>query len=244
MKTTIPCKAALALALVLFAGCTTRSISNSGYGADRASYGWSTVGGYRGELSELDVLGVSSDSSISERDISTALATAEPPRLERNSKVLLVQSGADFPDEPMVTALSQRFRVLPFSGHPSAKPEINSAYSKTLRLAAARGGYDKIICYWGVLESAQENQVTKAVSWVPLAGYFVPDQKQSMRIRLKAAIVDVASGRWTFVMPAPATSSDFSSIVSRRNVDQSLVAELQEAGYRNLVRELVEKHTG
>ena len=240
----IPCTAALALAVVLLAGCATRSISNSGYDSDRYRYGWAASGGYNGELSELDVLGVSPDATISEGDIRAALADAKPPQLERNSKVLLVQSGAEFPDEPMMTALNQRFQVLPFSGRPTWKPESHAAYSKTLRLAAARGGYDKIICYWGILESAQENQATKIVSWVPLVGYLVPDQKQSMRIRLKAAIIDVSSGRWTFVMPAPATSSDFSSIVTRRNTDQSLVAELKEAGYRSLVRELVEKHTG
>ncbi|MCX6955432.1 MAG: aminopeptidase, partial [Verrucomicrobia bacterium] len=100
-------------------------------------------------------------------------------------------------------------------------------------------GYDKIVCYWGVLESEHQDKVTKAVSWVPLAGYLVPDQRDSMRIRLKAVVMDVASGQWTFVSPPPILSSSFSSVVSRRNTDQDLVRTLKEAGYRGLASALI-----
>src|SRR5205085_3265411 len=67
MKLMTPCKAALALALVLCAGCNTRSISNSSYEAT-SRYG-RYVGGYRGELSELDVVGVTPDAAITDADI-------------------------------------------------------------------------------------------------------------------------------------------------------------------------------
>jgi hypothetical protein len=227
--------------MMLVAGCSTRSISNSGYHG-RASHSSGGMG-YRGELSEFDVVGVTPDNTIAEDDIQAALRNHQRPRLERNSRILLVQSGAEFPDDAMVSALNQRFRVLPFSGKPPVKTEQGQTYSKSLRLAAAQGGYDKIICYWGVLESEQRKQVTKAVSWVPIVGHFVPDEKENMRIRLKAVIVDVASGRWTFVVPPSAMSSDFSSSLSRESTDQGLVAKLKHAGYQNLAHVLLEDHT-
>ena len=221
--------------VLFFAGCETRSISNSGFDHRRDA---GRIGGYSGELSELQVLGVAADKSITEADIQAALQSGNRARLTRTSKILLIQSGADFPDAPMFDAMSDRFSVAPFSGRPPVDKDVEASYSKSLRLAAARGGYDKIVCYWGVLESEKKDQVTRAVSWVPIVGYAVPDQRENMRIRLKAAIVDVASGRWSLVTPPTAASSDISSIYSRRSTDQSLVAALKETGYRNLAHTL------
>src|SRR3954468_19669694 len=172
--------AALALALALLAGCTSRSISNSGY--DQSHYA-QQMGGYSGELSELDVVGVTDEAPAIDAAIQAALHDTTRPQLASDSRVLLIQSGADLPDASMVAALTPHFRVLPFSGQPGLKPFDGRNYAKTLRLVAARGGYDKIVCYWGVLESEQKSQATKAVSWVPIAGYFIPDSKQQMRIR-------------------------------------------------------------
>jgi hypothetical protein len=228
--------AAFALATLLIAGCETRSISNSSY--DHA-YRARQMTEYRGELSELDVVGLDANAPRSDEAIQAALQDTARPQLAANSRVLLIQSGADLPDEPMVTALTRRVEVLPFSGRPGARPFENHDYARTLRLAAARGGYDKIVCYWGVLESQQHSQITKAISWVPIAGYFVPDSKEQMRIRLKAVIVDVASGRWTFVTPRPSTDADYDSIVTRRETDQGLVARLKAKGYEDLVAALL-----
>lgn len=229
--------AACALAVVLLcAGCTTRSISNSGYEQSSRAQ---AAAGYRGELSELDVVGITEGTPATDAAIQAALQDSLRPTLSPRSRIFLIQSGAELPDEPMVTALARHFDVLPFSGRPGARPFDNANFARTLRLTAARGGYDKIVCYWGVLESEQKSQVTRAVSWVPVAGYFIPDAKEEMRIRLKAAIVDVATGRWTFVTPAPVASSDYSSIVSRRKTDQGLVAQLKETGYRELVSALL-----
>jgi hypothetical protein len=236
MKLMLPRLALLSLALALFAGCTTRSISNSSYDAARGRPDTH----YRGELSDLDVVGVAIEAKVEEQDIRKALAEAVPVRLAPTSRVMLIQSGAEFPDDPMVAGLRARFDVQPFSGVPTGQNVDSPTYSKSLRLAAARGGYDKIVCYWGVLESEEVNKATKVISWVPLAGFLIPDERQSMRIRLRAVIVDVASGRWTYVSPASVASSGLSSIVSRRNTDQSLVAELKEAGYKNLVQALAE----
>lgn len=114
---------------------------------------------------------------------------------------------------------------------------------RTLRLVAAKGGYDKIVCYWGVLESERKDKATRTVSWVPIVGYMIPDQRENMRIKLKAAIVDVATGRWTFVNPPSAASSQLSTFISRQETDQDLVAKLKADGYQTLARTLVEQHT-
>ena len=58
-----------------------------------------------------------------------------------------------------------------------------------------------MIVYWGILETGREDHGTKTISWVPVIGRIIPDEKQKMRIRLKAAVIDVASGAWEFVIP-------------------------------------------
>jgi hypothetical protein len=242
MKSLLPGRALLALAVFAVAGCETRSISNSDFDHNQR-YGAPPLGGYAGELSELDVLGVRADAAISDADIQAALRQRTEPKLSHASKVLLIQSGADFPDAPMLDALRQRFTVAAFSGKPATKPGEGAGYAKALRLAAARGGYDHIVCYWGVLESARKNKITSAVSWVPIVGFMIPDEREDMRIRLKAAIIDVASGNWTLVNPVPASTSSLSTVLSRRTTDQELVAKLKEVGYQNLVAAL-EEHTG
>lgn len=234
-------RCALISALLLLAGCATRSISNSGFrDSGRRS---SALGGYTGELSELDVIGVAADANVTEADIQAAVRGPAGTKLTRASKVLLIQSGADFPDAPMLEAMRAQFSVASFSGRPQPKTDTGASFSKTLRLVAARGGYDKIVCYWGVLESAREDKITSTISWVPIVGYVIPDEREHMRINLKAAIVDVATGRWTFVNPPPASSSKLTTVLSREEKDQQLVANLKTDGYRQLARTLMESHT-
>src|ERR1035441_5747122 len=134
-------------------------------------------------------------------------------KLRPGSSILLIQSGALFPDGPMVTALSKHFSVVPFSGVPALRKTTaggaqtespdSESYSKSLRLTAARGGIDLVLCYWGMLESESECLPTKTVSWVPLVHWVVPDEKQHMRIRLKVALFDVRSDNWSVFSPQP-----------------------------------------
>lgn len=233
-------RGALVSALLLCAGCATRSISNSGFKDNHRRS--AEVGGYTGELSELDVIGVPSDVAVTEADIQAALQGPRGTALSRGSRVLLVQSGADHPDAAMLEAMRGRYAVASFSGRPS-KVEVGAAFSRKLRLVAANGGYDKIVCYWGVLESERKDQVTRTISWVPLIGYVIPDERENMRINLKAAIVDVATGRWTFVNPPPTSSSRFSTMLTREETDQHLVHKLKAEGYATLARTLAEEHT-
>ena len=135
-------------ACALLAGCarSVHSISNSGYREESSYRGCPPSGQsdpafeYRGELSEFDVLGITRGEFTSEAEIKRALDNSKGVKLRRDSSVLLIQSGALFPDAPMATELSKHFRVVPFSGLPpirktsggfqidSLDPEIGRAH--------------------------------------------------------------------------------------------------------------------
>lgn len=230
MKSTIP----LLLVALLLAGCETRSISDSGY-----RNGWGSGAGsplYKGELTELDILGAAPRQEATEANITKALEAATAPSLRRGDKVILIQSGAPVPDNAMIEEASKYFAVAPFSGNP---PGDKEGMSESLRLRAAQGGYRYIVCYWGVLESAQLDREGKSLSWVPVVGYFVPDQKQRMRIRLKALVLDVATGGWRMLTPEVYSDESYNSGFTRETRDQQLVTTLKERGYKSLVTALL-----
>ncbi|MDQ1812468.1 hypothetical protein [Massilia scottii] len=227
-------------ALLLMSGCATRSISDSGYPDKSNGYGRPAGVQYRGELTEFNVLGIQPTAVVTEEAIREALDKRERMTLAKNSPVMLVQSGALIPDEAMVTAFSQYYRPIVFSGVPE-EGQGKTNYAGHLRLAAARSGSEKLMVYWGILESGRENMSTKVVSWVPILGALVPDENQHMRIRLKVALVDVRTGQWEMFSPEPFKDVDFSSRGSRATVDQAQVAMLKEKAYRAAVTQLFYK---
>lgn len=247
----------VALTGALAAGChSTRSISDSGFRDESrgrvhhfASRPSKDDGfNYRGELSEFDVLGIYPDAPASEEEIQRTLQAAQRVRVAPGSSVLLIQSGAMFPDGPMAGELGKHFNVVPFSGVPGrvelrpneyATPAVGGGYARSLRLAAARGGASAIICYWGVLESARQNLETKTISWVPVVGWFVPDERQHMRIKLKVAVIDVASGHWALVSPPPFDDSRINTSPRRGSADQKQVEALKTQAYAAAAKELV-----
>jgi len=225
---------------LLAAGCQTRSISDSGYqpasgGNHRAQRVQPTR--YIGELNELDVLGIERNPKITEDQIAQALDSAGQIKLRKGSKVLLVQSGAQFPDEPMIAGLNQSLTVTPFSGLPNEFER--EAYHKALRFAAARGGCETIVCYWGVLECGRQSLDTKAVSWVPIVGSLLPDEHQHMRIRLKVAIVDVRTGNWAMFSPEPFEDKAVSARLGRERSDQAQVNKLKHRAYATAAHDLL-----
>jgi hypothetical protein len=243
------------ISCVLLLGCNSmvRSISNPGFAGkpDQATQlrqpRLDPAFQYRGELSEFDVLGITPGAIASENEIRRALDNAKRVKLHSDSSVLLIQSGAAFPDGGMVTELSKNFQVVPFSGIPSAKVEPTQidglrteSYSRQLRLAAAKGGNDTIICYWGILESETEKLATKTVSWMPVVNWVLPDARQHMRIRLKVALIDVRTGNWSVFSPKPFEESNISRSPRRAAVDQIQVERLKSEAYtasaKNLVR--------
>jgi hypothetical protein len=145
-----------------------------------------------------------------------------------------------FPDDPMQRALGTCFSATPFSGIVDKKSDLN--YNRAFRMAAAQGGFDYVLCYWGVLESADRKLATKTVSWVPIVGRLVPDQTQQIRIRLKLLAIETKTGRWLMVAPDPLDGDAISAKLTREQSDQGLVAILKERGYAALVEELAAKH--
>jgi len=229
------------VALLFLAGCSSpRSISDSGYASDASIRYRQRTNAFKGELSEIEVLGIERNPKITEQDIAAALDSASGVKIRKGGNVLLVQSGATYPDEPMIAGLSQSLIVTPFDGQPGQFDKEN--YSKALRFAAARGGCETIVCYWGVLESSRQNLDSKFVSWVPVVGSVVPDEHQHMRIRLRIAIVDVRSGHWAMFSPEPFVDSAVSMRLGRERSDQAQVNRLKQNAYAAATRDLLKQY--
>ena len=183
------------LTVLALQGCGIRSISDSGYQAEsQGRFRPSSTPLYKGELTEFEVLGIAEHTPATQEEINRSLEDRQKLTLPKGSSIMLVQSGAIMPDDQMVRVLEPHHRIVAFSGIPTEPSNGNIA--PALRLAAARGGCEKIMVYWGILETAQKDMSTKTVSWVPIVGGMIPDESQEMRIRLKVAIVDVKSGQW------------------------------------------------
>jgi len=231
-----------------FWGCSTRSISNSGYDA-KGYYQPAENPFYKGELTEFDVLGIDPSADISDEEISKALSKSSKVHMKKGDSIMLIQSGAMFPDEFMQNEFEEYFITMPFSGVPirEKNTESNTSdYGKALRLAAAKGGNEVIICYWGILETAQKNLATKALYWVPvvgMVGLMVPDESQMMRIRLKFAIIDVVTGSWSIFSPEPIDDTTVSAVFNRENTDQNQVALLKEKAYKDAVKKLIHEYS-
>lgn len=251
----LACVLSLAAA-VLLAACETRSISDSGYrGGNHYAYGGGSNPLYRGELHDWEILGIDRGQPISNADILAAFGDKQPLMVKKGTNILLVQSGAMFPDTPMVKAFERYYTVAGFSGVPdrpnapgartapgAAADTSASNYANLLRLAAAKGGYEKVVVYWGVLESARERMGTKAVSWVPFVGGAIPDEEQRMRIRLKLAVIDTRSGQWEMFTPDDHEDDAISAHYTRASSDQWQVAVLKEKAYVAASEDFVKRY--
>jgi hypothetical protein len=212
-------------AVCLAAACQTRSISDP-YEHERNLY-------YTGELTEFQVLGLDDSAALP-----ASAAGTSSVNIRRGSAILLIQSGALIPDEPMQAALRSWFRVIPFSGSPA---NAESDYSRKLRAAATRAGCEAVVCYWGFLEKAQRNLATKSVSWVPIVGSFIPDETQEMRIRLKVLCMDPRTGAWSAFAPTADEDTAVSMGLTRASSDVDQVGRLKQAAYRKAAEELVHR---
>lgn len=234
------CLSLFCASFVLLTGCATRSISNAEAPASGFFGGGGANGIYRGELSEFEVLGVGPGTANSEADIAAALAVGGKIQLTKGASVMLVQSGAMLPDEAMVKGMEAFFNVTAFTGMPERSFPAGH-YARSMRMAAARSGNDKIVVYWGQLETGSVNHATKSVSWVPFVGGFLKDETQRMRIRLKVALIDVRTGKWDMIMPQPFEDTDTSGRYTRASSDQAQVMLLKEQAYRTAVADLVKR---
>jgi len=237
----------LVVALAVLAGCSVRSISDSGFRGGGGASGGSPF--YRGELSAYDIIGIDRNRPVSDQDIQKALVAKRPISVKKGSAIMLVQSGALFADPEMVTALERYYTVSSFTGIPIQDQRHNGmtdpapvSYSQLFRLAAAKGGFETIVVYWGVLESASEGLSSKAISWVPIIGGVIPDQAQHMRIRLMVAIIDVRTGQWETFDPPPFEDEAISNQHSRAASDQIQVATLKAKAYKEAAEAFVARY--
>lgn len=228
----------LAVLLVL-PGCETGSISDDNPLGHPSYVGG---GGHVREIDELDLLGLHGNTT--EGDIQTAVrgnnshGGGNGSRAWPGSSLLLVQSGASAPDSIMLAAVEKSYRVFPFSGLPADDRHRDGSLGRDLRLAAARSGCAYVLCCWGKLESIREDAVTKTVSWVPVVGGLIPDEERLTRLRVRAMLIDVASGRATTYTPPAAQNAALSSDLWRAESHDKQIIDLKARAYAGLVAQL------
>ena len=231
------------LLLTVLSGCTTqRSVSNSEYypGGNNGRGGDNPL--YKGELSEFDVLGIEPEVEITEQDIAAAASgKKERLSLQEGEPLMLIQSGAMIPEQEMTSRMEKYFPVTVFTGVPEQGNKAGANYAKALRLAAAKAGIDKILVYWGMLETETKDLATKNVSWVPIFGWVIPDQTQVIRIRLKVALVDVKSGQWEVFVPEVYEDTANSTSLNRKQSDQQLT-QLKSKVYQAAVESITSRY--
>lgn len=186
----------------------TRSISNPGWSS-------STNELYNGELELLDIVGADASGADGSRgiDIASARKRFRKPTIAESGRCLLIQSGAAMPDPELVDAFGPKWKLMTMTGIPDRKPGV--ARGQEIRLAAARGGFDSIICVWGTLESKREQRASKSISWIPVIGWSINDERLYTRIRLRFVLIDVATGHWRSIEAEPFEDSVDSSLGDR-----------------------------
>jgi hypothetical protein len=203
------------IASVLLVGCgTTRSIS---YHTGNMNYQ------YGGELSQMDVIASLSTDGAVDAAPSVALVAA--------SRVILIQSGQQSPAVQMVSGLAEHLDIVPFSGVPSRTGNNGVSW----RQAATAGGVHSVLVYWGSIETSYENRATKAISWVPLVGWGIPDEHQRMRVAISYVVSDVATGIWTTGSVASDATEVSTSLFSRQSDDERQIETLKQDAYDKLV---------
>ena len=63
-----------------------------------------------------------------------------------------------------------------------------------------------------------------------------------MRIRLKIALIEVATGQWDAFSPKPIQDTSASARYTRASSDQQQVAALKAQAYAELARDIVKKY--
>lgn len=234
-RTTLP------LLLLCFAltGCATTSISNTGNNPL-----------YRGEIAEEDILGISSHKNITDGDIRAALSRSSGGRvrLRQGEQVLLIQSGALQPDPELSQAFARHVRAHPYSGVPQSnkadgdRVPINGATPiepKTLRLAAAQAGATKIVCVWGLVESADNSGGLQMTSLIPIVGDFLPSKRTIRRLTLKGIVLNTASGTWESYSTDPIIDTQTTSAFTREFGTAKHNILLKSSAYEQLAAKMM-----
>jgi len=91
-------------------------------------------------------------------------------------------------------------------------------------------------------ETGQVNLATKTISWVPIVGWGIPDERQRMRIRLKVAVIDVKTGQWEIFVPDAIEHDAISASYTRESSDQGQVALLKAKAYPAVAEDIVKRY--
>ena len=73
---------------------------------------------------------------------------------------------------------------------------------------------------------------------VPLSGRVIPDETQHVQIRVKAALIDVATGNWTMIRTEPMQDKRMSSRLTRDSSDLKQIMRLKEKAYAQFAEDL------
>lgn len=224
-------------ATLLLAACQTHSMSRSDPN-------------YRGDLTEYQVVNLPAGGNVSEADIQRALQSGRQGsvRPSAGSRILLIQSGASTPDPALTSAMRAHYDVVPFTGLPpqSTRPRGSDArqeqdpsqYSRQMRLAAAQAGCRYIVCVWGLIDTDTDPLPTKVVSWAPIVGEWIPDERRSSQLRLRAAVVETGSGAWSMVDGEPFGNRSVSGSMRRTHRTTWQQEALKSEAFPRLARQL------
>jgi len=162
--------------------------------------------------------------------------------LREGEPLMLIQSGAMIPEQEMTDRMGKYFPVSVYTGVPEQGNKAEGSYAKALRFAAAKAGIDKILVYWGMVETETKDLATKNVSWVPIVGWVIPDQTQVIRIRLKVALIDVKSGQWDIFVPKVYEDTADSASLDREQSGLQQVSQLKSKVYQAAVESIVARY--
>ena len=230
----------LALAALAWAGCETSVSYKAGNFSGENPY--AKTGPSAPQLHEHEVLGLKPTGAISEADIERALEQAGTLRLQRGSKLLVVQSGAAHPDRAMIDELSRHFTVIPHTGLPAdlRQGAEGASVSKALRLAAAHSKAETILVYWGHLEMKRNDLPTSLVSWVPVVDFAVPDEYQKARMHVKVALIDVRTGHWATYRTEPIEQDALTTRYARERQPGHSLERTRQRVYESAVKRLAD----
>lgn len=223
--------ALLLIALTILAGCRT---SPNHHNKADSSRGNGQQNLHKGGLQELDVIGVDLESEASEDEIASVAASTLHIVIPNGSSVMLIKSGAVIPDEDMVKGLEKNYIVSTFNGSPPAVGNSGAGYSRSLRLAAAKSGADKLIVYWEIQEIGKEKLPDKSTIWSLFSGGDAPNEKQPVRMRMKIAVVDVKSGQWEIFSPETLEAPKIINVYSNKLLE--LKVDAHKAAAENIIK--------
>lgn len=219
------------LAGLLLSSCSESTLSGGAGQSSLASAAGYGLGSYTGSGS------VNPNGEISEAEIRAALsANRAPLRVPRGSRVLLIQDDSSLPDASLVEAFSPYCEVVPGSGRLNQSGTSPEAVRRGLRHLAAQAGARYIVLVTGVFESTSQNLATQTVSWVPIAGQLIPDERSIVRLKLAVVSIDTASGAWNSLAGPSIVRTRFSNALSRGSSRDLLLDEMRRANWREVAQ--------